>query len=237
MKKIIGIFLSGILLVSFNSCKKDPVACATADNSSVLTGETIAFTNCSENSVRIAWDFGDGSTDEGNDVSHSYVKSGTYLVKMTAYSKKDKDWDRTSMLITVTDPPVPGKRFLTRVVLKGFEAQNGGSDWDSGAELIVSGPEPDIQVRLELGTGEWSVSTSTLSDATTTSIPKTWEYSPQNIYMSSVNWNVIMNETDALGSQEMVKWTINPGTATAANGVISLVSGANAIDIYFEERQ
>lgn len=237
MKKTTLILFAAIGLIFFNSCKKDPLGCASADKSSVLTGESITFTSCSENSERISWDFGDGNAEEGNSVSHSYSTAGTYLVKMTAYSKKDKDWDKTSMLVTVTDPPVPAKRYLTKIILKSFAAKNsGGNDWDSGAELLVSGPEPDVNVEFGLTSGEWSVTTSNISDATTADVPKTWEYSPQNIYLSSVSWDIIINESDALGSEEMAKWTINPATQSATNNIISLSNSSCAVDIYFEER-
>lgn len=237
MKKITIFLFTALWLISFNSCKKDPLGCASADKSSALTDESVTFTSCSENSERISWDFGDGNTEEGNSVSHSYSKAGTYLVKMIAYSKKDKDWDKTSLIVTIADPPAPGKRFLTKIVLKSFAAKNSSNaDWDSGAELLVSGPEPDVNVKFGLATGEWSVTTSNISDATTADVPRTWEYSPQNIYLSSVNWDVIVNESDALGSEEMVKWTINPATQTASNGIISLSGSSCSVDIYFEER-
>lgn len=237
MKKITLLISLAFGIISFHSCKKDPKACASADNTSVQTGESITFTNCSENSERITWDFGDGNTDEGNSVSHSYTKAGNYLVKMVAYSRKDKDWDKTELLVTVTNPPAPLKRYLTKIVLKSFAAKNpGNNDWDSGAELIASGPEPDVRVKFGLSTGEWTVETSTISDATTSDVPKTWVYAPQNIYLSDNSWDVIMIEGDALGTEEMKKWTINPATQSASNGIISLTSTSNLIDIYFEER-
>ncbi len=240
MKKFTLILLIAIGLVSFHSCKKDPLSCASADKTSALIDESITYSSCSENSERISWDFGDGNTEEGNSVTHAYAKAGTYLVKMVAYSKKDKDWDKTSLIVTISDPPVtpvPPKRFLTKIILKNFAAKNSSnSDWDSGAELIVSGPEPDVNVKFGLTTGEWSVTTSNISDATTSSVPKIWEYSPQNIYLSSVSWDIFLNESDALGSEEMAKWTINPATQTAVNNIISLSSGSNSLDIYFEER-
>ena len=46
---------------------------------------TVNFTNLSLPSVLTTWDYGDGSKDTGNVVSHTYTLPGTYLVKMDAY--------------------------------------------------------------------------------------------------------------------------------------------------------
>ncbi|MCB0180751.1 MAG: PKD domain-containing protein, partial [Anaerolineae bacterium] len=53
-----------------------------------LVGESLQFsggnsTDSDGSIVSYAWDFGDGATDSGADVSHSYSASGSYTVKLT----------------------------------------------------------------------------------------------------------------------------------------------------------
>lgn len=237
MKKTTVFLFTALWLISFNSCKKDPLGCASSDKSAALTDESITFTSCSENSERISWDFGDGTTEEGNSVSHAYAEAGTYLVKMIAYSKKDKDWDKTSMIVTISEPPAPAKRYLAKVVLKSFAQKTPNNDeWDNDW-FDTSGP--DVFVTLKLSSDEWSINTSTITDADASDVPKTWGgYAPQNIYLSDENWAFEIRDSDNLGSSSelMNAWTINPATNSAAGGVISLSTGSYSLDIYFEER-
>ena len=253
MKKIFSFILSGVLLTTFNSCKKDPIGCASSDKSSALVDETITFTSCSENALRITWDFGDNKTEEGNSVTHFYSKTGTYLVKMTAYSKKDKEWDRTAMIVTITDPPVapaPLKRFLTKIVLKAVpDKKPNGDEWDGlyafGTSTGTSTSDPSVLLKLE--TGGWSLTSSIIKDVSSGALPATWDFSPDNILLINEKWTIEVwdgQNGNALYDsvpELMNGWTsINLSTATATNGVISLSYGAApdaySLDIYFEER-
>lgn len=243
MKKFTIILFTVLGLASFSSCKKDPLSCASADKTSALTDESITFTSCSENSERISWDFGDGNTEEGNSVTHSYSKAGTYLVKMVAYSKKDKDWDKTAMIITVSAPPVapvPAKRYLTKIVLKVVPAKNSsGNDWD---DIFGITSTADVYVALKLSSGSWSKSTSIKTDISTGDLPYTWNLNPDNIYLSSDNWDVEVRDDEGAGFSELMNaWTsINLATASSTGGIISLAYGTSpnnySLDIYFEER-
>lgn len=79
-------FLSLIFLIA---CTKDdnkpkPTASFTASKTSVVVGESIQFTNTSENATTYAWSFGDGTTSVEASPSKSYSATGTYTVTLAA---------------------------------------------------------------------------------------------------------------------------------------------------------
>ncbi len=53
-------------------------------NSTPATGETLTFTNTSENATEYSWDFGDGTTSTEENPMHVYQEEGTYLVTLSA---------------------------------------------------------------------------------------------------------------------------------------------------------
>jgi PKD repeat protein len=76
-------------------CKKDitienPIACFSIinSNSPFKVGDTVRFSNCSENSNKYYWDFGDGNN--STDVTPNYVYKKPGLYKIELYSSKDK---------------------------------------------------------------------------------------------------------------------------------------------------
>ena len=46
----------------------------------IMPGDTIAFTNCSEDATLFAWDFGDGDLSFDENPKHAYENSGVYEV-------------------------------------------------------------------------------------------------------------------------------------------------------------
>lgn len=104
MKKLIFV---AVLFLTIAACKKNPVAVVSSDKDKAFTGETITFTSTSENAEKVSWDFGDGSSADGNETSHSYSAAGTYGVKVAVFSKKDKKADHGFVMVTITAKPVP----------------------------------------------------------------------------------------------------------------------------------
>lgn len=87
-----SLFIFGIILFLMSSCEKqkkepDPVACFSPSEQLKKPFEPISFLNCSENYDRLLWDFGDGVTSDVVYPSHSWTKSGSYDVKLTAFRK------------------------------------------------------------------------------------------------------------------------------------------------------
>lgn len=93
-----------LLTLVFVSCKKDknPIACFTADNTTINAGESINFNgNCSTDTHHWEWDFGDGATGEGATLSHTYNNAGTYTVILAAHNEDMTVMDDAMQTITV----------------------------------------------------------------------------------------------------------------------------------------
>lgn len=61
-----------------------PVAKFHTNKTSACTRQDITFIDDSQNATFWCWDFGDGSSAVGQQVTHSYVESGKYTVRLTA---------------------------------------------------------------------------------------------------------------------------------------------------------
>ncbi len=88
-----------------------PVANAGPDQSGLTTDTftldgTGSFDPDSDPIVSYDWDFGDGNTDSGSIVAHSYAAGGTYVVTLTVSDGSLTDGD--TAVITVNDPPTGG---------------------------------------------------------------------------------------------------------------------------------
>jgi hypothetical protein len=99
MKKII-IFFSLIILIS---CKKSEdfngKACFTISTSQTIhVGESVTFTNCSENSVYYLWDFDDRTTSTEMNPSHTFTKAGERRVVLVVQDSKFKDVNADGMI-------------------------------------------------------------------------------------------------------------------------------------------
>lgn len=93
MKKLYFIF---IIFTSF-SCKKNEIettakACFQFSSDSLLSiGDTLKFSNCSENATSYYWDFGDSTTSIEKLPNHFYNKDGKYTIKLRAINKYNAD--------------------------------------------------------------------------------------------------------------------------------------------------
>jgi len=101
------IVLSCLFVLSFSvlltSCSKDDekvVAAFTASNTDVDSGETVSFTNQSENAGYYMWNFGDGGLSAEKNPTHTYDVEGDYDVKLVAAG--DGGVDSASVSISVT---------------------------------------------------------------------------------------------------------------------------------------
>lgn len=66
------------------SCSEDPPVVEIFFEADESDPYTVNFTTQSENASSFAWEFGDGGTGEGAEVSHTYAASGDYSVTVTA---------------------------------------------------------------------------------------------------------------------------------------------------------
>ncbi len=250
MKKVLVIILiiPSLLMVS---CKKQPEACLSADKTIVNIGETVNFTSCATDAEKVSWDFGNGSKAEGTSASQSFNAAGSYLVTMTAKSKKDKKWDKASIVITVKEPVKD--RFITKILLKSFPATPPqGGTWDTtitGIPIPLPGnaPEPDINVVFKASNNSWSVNLGTTNDVTQAQLPLSWNYEHQWIRTLNQDYQIVISDADFSVSggipptitnfnTPMKTFTFNPRTASLAGNKLILNDGGYEVEIHFEER-
>ena len=92
-----------IILVTLFSCAKKPTACFTVSSTEVETGDTIYFTDCSEDAEFYDWGFGDGFTSEEQNPSHAYAIVGDFTAWLSASSENLGKNSYTSKIIKVTN--------------------------------------------------------------------------------------------------------------------------------------
>jgi len=64
----------------------------------------VQFTNTSKNATSYEWDFGDNSSAITANPTHTYSKSGTYVVTLTAYYEKASDKKTQSIYVSFDKP-------------------------------------------------------------------------------------------------------------------------------------
>jgi PKD repeat protein len=141
MKRIL--YLTFILPFFIASCELIPEAGFYVDVIEPEVGQEVYFTNDSYNAARYEWDFGDGSFSDVENPVHVYNGTGTYQVKLTAYSRSGLS-DEAFQTITVMIPTL-----LEIEVLEYFDkypVENASvvlyptlSDWDAERNSITEG--------------------------------------------------------------------------------------------------
>jgi len=81
-----------VSMIAFTSCDNsetiDVSACYTySPESELQAGDTVYFSNCSENALTFAWDFGDGSTSTEAEPFHVFETPEIYEVTLTAINE------------------------------------------------------------------------------------------------------------------------------------------------------
>lgn len=122
MKNIYPLLCAGLFLLGLNACKKDdfPVPPAstvpkftyTVDNNSFAPA-TVTFTNTSivpatVGNVTFYWNFGDGASETGQNVTHTYQSSGAFTVKLVAVTSVSNEIKETAQTIVIKDPNASG---------------------------------------------------------------------------------------------------------------------------------
>ncbi len=252
MKKIFALIfvIPSLVMVS---CRKQPTACISADKTAIMIGETVNFASCATDAESVSWDFGNGNKAEGTTVSQTFNAAGSYLVTMTAKSKKDKKWDKASVVINVKEPAKD--RFITKILLKSFPATPPqGGTWDTtqtipgfSLPLPGNGPEPDLVVTFKTADNSWTLNLGTSNDVPQSQLPLTWNYAQQWIRVTDQDYQFVIADNDFTANPglppsvnfytaTMKTFTFNPKTATLTNGRLILSEDGYEVEIHFEER-
>ncbi|MFV0605088.1 MAG: PKD domain-containing protein [Niabella sp.] len=85
----------------------DPKPAFTINTGNIFSIRT--FTNTSKFSNKAVWDFGDGGTEEGNVITHDFVKPGRYTVMLTATNGQCTQ--NATQVVVITEPePGPAEK-------------------------------------------------------------------------------------------------------------------------------
>lgn len=101
MKRISYFFLS-LSLILF-SCQKNPVASFSVDTTTPEVGQSVFFTNESDNADSYDWDFGDGFGSNERNPVHYYTATGPYDVSLIVAGKGSRT-DESGIKINVQVP-------------------------------------------------------------------------------------------------------------------------------------
>lgn len=138
------------------SVSPDPVAAgveATFDASS-----TVIYNKPKDNAAKsYAWDFGDGSTGDGQVVTHTYATAGTFKVKLTVIDTAGRVGTTTENLVVgagdVANPTTTALKVITQiaggVALSGAEVSVGdavGTSDANGLATLAEAPVGEDQV-------------------------------------------------------------------------------------------
>lgn len=212
----------------------DPEACFEASSDAVAPDEEISFFNCSKNSFKFEWDFGDGTGSSLINPVHTYTESGSYEVVLKAYAADGSFFASETTTINV------GERYLIGFLLKSYPARNSsGETWDPELPFPLPidgiGPEPDITIGYKRDFDANYNNTSIVYDIESSDLPYEWELGT-GIKMAEDNWDFAINDDEGFfGAEEMLTWS---GTLNdkGSNGVIELQLTGATLQILYEIR-
>ncbi len=101
MKKVSYLFIFAVFALLITACSSDKVV-PKALFSYEVRGDSVFFTNLSQNATMFFWDFGDNTTSTEENPVHLYSTSGTFTVTLTAMN--DGESSTFSDLISVSKP-------------------------------------------------------------------------------------------------------------------------------------
>lgn len=91
----------GLALLMLSCEEEDPLACFEINKTEFEVGESISFTNCSQNAANYYWTFDDGESSTEFEPTHSYNTPGHYEVNLDVQTKRVTKSDFTETIIDV----------------------------------------------------------------------------------------------------------------------------------------
>lgn len=146
-----------------------PTADFTVSMDTSCTGQFSFTDNSSEGPTSWLWDFGDGTTSNAQDPSHTYIQNGNFNVSLIATNSFGSDTITKNSALFVDRPSGPSVQNDTACqgqtstltasgngILRWFDREFGGSPITTGANLNVNQPNGDTTFWVEdfvTGTG------------------------------------------------------------------------------------
>ncbi|MEO1257634.1 MAG: choice-of-anchor B family protein [Bacteroidota bacterium] len=195
----------------------------TADFAADITGEVATFTNNSMGGGTYTWDFGDGTTSNEEDPSHSYNAVGTYTVALTVTNECGTNTYSQDVLVLAI-PPVVGIGVsstdgCTPFVVEFTDESTGAPDtWNwtflGGDPAISNEQNPTVTYNTP---GTWSVMLTVSNAAGESTVQETQlitvSPSPEAAYNYTVNGpEVTFVNTSANGDSYV--WDFGDGTTS-----------------------
>ncbi|MDW3177834.1 MAG: protein kinase [Acidimicrobiia bacterium] len=112
-----------------------PVACFTANHTTVDVGDSVWFSNCSTDATTYEWDFGDGGSSTHTSPSHTFTSHGSYTVRLTANGEGGSN--STTRTITVQAVHTPGPDAEDRWVTLAADETTTASDLTKGSAVTA----------------------------------------------------------------------------------------------------
>ena len=222
------------MLFIMASCTKEPQACFTVSTSNVNVNEVITFTSCAQDADRIVWNFGDGTTKDGTSLQHAYTKEGTYQVEMKALSKKDKKWDRSTVIINVVNK----QRYLSRIKINSFNLLNPQfSSWDLPSDV---GPDLFFELGVDSSQNYLTIN-PTVYNVAPSNLPVIWDMNSTGLIpLTNQNWKLRLLDNDGTlsltNSQLMTSFVFNPySIPLSSSNVIQLQQSNYQIELQIVE--
>ena len=196
-------------------------------------GQTLGLTSDSTNSpTATSWDFGDGSTENGSEVFHSWSEPGEYRITLTVSNASGEDSTfRTIFVEEAIDPPVARFSESGLTVIAGetlnfsdLSFNNPGSiEWDFGDGTTASGSNV---TKTWAGPGQFTVTLTATNEAGSDQTAKTVTVLPIPVDPPAANFRVASASVSvgelvrfidtSTGDPTEWSWSFGDGTAPSS---------------------
>ncbi|MFZ4400279.1 MAG: PKD domain-containing protein [Bacteroidales bacterium] len=217
-----------VIAASFG-CKKDepipiPIANFTYTKSSQNAPSVVTFTNTSLNASSYSWNFGDGSTSNLDNPTHTFTQSGVFNITLNATGSGGTNTITQTINIDVAFT----KAFIKKITILNLPFINSsGAGWDPS-----SGPDVYYKITDINNVILWALSTSNRNDDVTPSmLPISWVYPAPYWQIPDINEPIFIDlfDYETIGNDEYMGYcggfklsdykTYPPSITVTANGI------------------
>lgn len=217
------------LIFSLSACglfrQKEPVANFTVFNDGCDAPCEVLFNNTSERADSYEWDFGDGLTSSISDPNHTYANGGTYTVTLQATNESGTVSASTPITINGNGANPYSTFTLSGLTMNQYPTQNGGQDWDAGANSPFQ--NPDIFYQVEDVNGSVFYTSQIKYDVQTTDLPENFVFFSADLTQIDVLHRIKFYDEDSAGDALMgtLEFTPSEHPPTSGNDSEFFLSG------------